>query len=159
MSSPYPISELAAFLRAAKFATYATQGDSNSIEPLLPGSKQLEHQAGDFLYRDIYAGLFYFVGQEMVYYRGTPVWSMSYAGGMLPAADMSQAHNIYTLLRQALQQMPPERPLRGPAAFAVEPCRYANTVNGDIERFHGQEQIFSGEALLYELHYSGGLLV
>jgi len=92
-----PLPELAAFLHAAKFATYATQGDQASVTPLLPGSKQLEFRNGDFFYRDIYAGLFYFVGQEIAYFRDTPVWSMSYAGGMLPAADMSQAHNTLPL--------------------------------------------------------------
>lgn len=119
----------------------------------------MEYRDGDFFYRDIYAGLFYFVGQEIAYFRDTPVWSMSYAGGMLPAADMNQAREIYVMLRQALQQMPPEQPLRGPPTLTVGPCRYDNLLTGSIERFHGQERIFAGESLLYELHYSGGLLV
>ena len=159
MSTSCPIPELAAFLHAAKFATYATQSDQAGGTPLLPGSKQLEYGAGDFFYRDIYVGMFHFVGQEIVYYRDTPVWAMSYAGGMLPAAEMSQARDIYALLRQALQHMPIEQPFRGPAEFSAGNTRYENALNGDIGRFHGQERIFSGDTLLYELHYSGGLLL
>lgn len=68
------------FLIQAKKATYASQGDNASVTPLLKGSRQLEFLEGDFLYRDIYFGMSYFIGQETVYYKGNPIWSMSYSG-------------------------------------------------------------------------------
>ena len=46
----------AQFLRSAKAATYAAQGDDASVTPVLPDSRQLEYRDGTFLYRDIYVG-------------------------------------------------------------------------------------------------------
>ena len=57
-------------LLQAKRATYAGQGDEATVTPLVPGSKQLEYRDGDYLYRDIYLGMAYFVGQEVVSHRG-----------------------------------------------------------------------------------------
>jgi hypothetical protein len=51
-------------LLEAKRTTYAGRGDEATVMPLLPGSKQLEYRDGDYLYRDIYFGMAYFVGQE-----------------------------------------------------------------------------------------------
>ena len=62
-----------AFLRHAKLATYAAQGDDASVAPLLGGSKQLEYRDGDWLYRDIYFGMLRFVGQEVVCEADRPV--------------------------------------------------------------------------------------
>jgi len=57
------------FLLQAKRATYAGRDDEATVAPFVPGSKQLEHRDGDDLYRDIYLGMAYFVGQEVVSYR------------------------------------------------------------------------------------------
>src|SRR5215469_175472 len=77
-----------AFLLRAKRATYAGQDDEATLTPLVPRSRQLEYRDGDYLYRDIYFGMAYFVGQEVVSWRGEPVWSMSYAGGVTsPGVD------------------------------------------------------------------------
>jgi hypothetical protein len=47
----------------------------------------------------------YFVGQEIVSYQGRPVWSMSYAGGvLLPVKGRAEVGAIYTFLRLALRQ-------------------------------------------------------
>jgi hypothetical protein len=65
------------FLVNAKRQTYAAQGDDATVTPLVPGSRQLEYQEGALLYRDIYFGGGYFVGQETVYerpYRGPNQW-------------------------------------------------------------------------------------
>lgn len=64
------------FLLEAKRATYAGQSDEATVAPLVPASKQLEYRDGDYLYRDIYFGMAYFVGQEVVFHR-EQVWSMS----------------------------------------------------------------------------------
>jgi hypothetical protein len=46
------LAEFAKFLLTAKNHTYAA-GGSDTITPLLPGSRQLEYREGDLLYRDI----------------------------------------------------------------------------------------------------------
>jgi hypothetical protein len=56
------IDRLVRFLLEAKRRTYAGLDDDATVStPLLPGSKQLEHRDGEFLCRDIYFGMPFFV--------------------------------------------------------------------------------------------------
>lgn len=146
------------FLIKAKQATYAGQGDEATTTPLVPGSKQLEYQEQSFLYRDIYVGMFAFVGQEIVYDQHTPLWSMSYAGGLRPRVSQSWAGPVYAFLRQALLTPWAELPVRGPLTLTKGEWRYLLTTQGTIEQFWGTEQIFKGDDDLYHLHFSGGYL-
>jgi hypothetical protein len=156
--SPFIHSEFVRFLVAAKQATYAGQSDLASVAPLLPGSKQLEFTEGEFLYRDIYVGMFRFVGQEIVYFSGQPVWSMSYSGGLLPDIPQVAAKAAYTLLRAALRALPAEFPIRGPALLESGNLRYACQHSDTIEAFHGQEVITEAGLPIYKLYFSGGKL-
>ncbi|WP_247400274.1 hypothetical protein [Bradyrhizobium sp. 76] len=57
--------ELAAFLVEAKRRTYAGLDDDATVAaPPLRGSKQLEHRAAPYAYRDIYFGIGFFVGRR-----------------------------------------------------------------------------------------------
>jgi hypothetical protein len=151
--------EFLRFLIAAKQVTYAGQGDAASVSPLLPGSKQLEFTEGEFLYRDIYVGMLRFVGQEIVYLSGQPVWSMSYSGGLFPGTPPTSAKAAYAFLRLALRALPPEFPVRGPALLETENLRYVCQHSGSIDLFHGSEVISEDGLPIYELHFSGGKLV
>lgn len=82
------------FLRSAKLATYAAQGDDASVPPLLPDSKQLEFSKGSYVYRDIYVGMLGFVGQEVVYLDSRAAWSMAYSGGLLPGVARADASPV-----------------------------------------------------------------
>lgn len=147
------------FLVQAKRHTYAGQGDDATVTPLLPGSRQLEYRNGMFFYRDIYVGVAYFVGQEIVYYQNQPVWSMGYAGGVTPTLSNCNAiGSIYAFLRMALRQVADERPYRGPQLFRDAPYVYTNQSQGTVAAFWGREIITCDEAKVYELHYSGGFL-
>jgi hypothetical protein len=73
------------FLIHAKRHTCAGQGDDATVAPLLPGSRQSEYRDGMFFSHDIDVGMATFVGQEIVSYQDQPGWSMSYAGGVIPA--------------------------------------------------------------------------
>jgi hypothetical protein len=152
------IPDLQRFLFAAKLATYAAQGDAASVPPVLPDSRQLEYTDGGFLYRDIYVGMFHFVGQEIVYFSSRAVWSMSYSGGLLPDVESSYAGPVYAFLRKALRALPPELPLRGPALLEEEDMRYSRQCTGSVERFHGSEAVTKGGIRLYELNFAGCLV-
>jgi hypothetical protein len=147
------------FIVEAKKASYAAQGDMSSVTPLLPGTKQLEYRLGDYFYRDIYAGMLNFTGQEIVYLQGKPVWSMSYAGGLLPGADKSQTRNIYSALREALRLVCVEYPFRGPEKYSNAHYSYTNVTNGTLNQFNGHEVISNGRINVYELFYSGGMVI
>ncbi|WP_028602528.1 DUF5680 domain-containing protein [Ottowia thiooxydans] len=150
-------SSLTQFLHAAKLVTYAGQDNSASVEPLLPSTKQFEFAEGDFLYRDIYAGMGFFVGQELVYDLKRPVWSMAYAGG-LTAEIGASAPEIYRFLRNALCKCPPDLPVRGPGAFQVADFAYACEIQGSLDRFGGREQVMLAGTKVYELQFSGGFI-
>ena len=126
------------FLLEAKRTTYAGQGDEATVAPLVPGSKQLEYRDGDYLYRDIYFGMAYFVGQEVVFHRELAVWSMSYAGGVMPRSrDNSDTRAIYAFLRLALRHGGKDEPYRGPAAFTRDFLTYTNLSSGSLALFSG----------------------
>jgi len=151
--------EFMTFLVNAKGQTYAAQGDDATVTPLVPGSRQLEYQAGTLLYRDIYFGGAYFVGQETVYEGSTPVWAMGYAGGVIPPeASRSAVSEVYRFLRAALRQVTVERPYRGPRQWREDGFVYTDDSQGDIDSFWGIETITHEGQSVYQLRYSGGLL-
>jgi len=151
--------ELARFLVKAKRATYASQGDQDSVKSvLLPGTHQLEYSEGLFFYRDIYAGSAMFAGQEMVYYAGKPVWSMSYAGDIPEEVSSQDIEGLVKLLHKALMNVPDAIPYRGPMQIEDGVFRYANHAGGSFASFFGGEDIQRNGKVLYKLHYEGGLL-
>jgi hypothetical protein len=153
--------DLAAFLVEAKRRTYAGLDDDATVaRPLLAGSKQLEHRAPPYAYRDIYFGMGFFVGQETVSRDEGVIWSMSYSGGARgEITDRDTFLAIYKFLRQALLAISVEEPYRGPRLFELARMVYRNEVEGGLDRFHGVETIArQNGAPLYELRYSGGLL-
>ncbi|MCP3477518.1 DUF5680 domain-containing protein [Bradyrhizobium sp. CCGUVB1N3] len=157
---PDALSDLAAFLVEAKRRTYAGLDDDATIAaPLLAGSKQLEHRAPPYTYRDIYFGMGFFVGQETVSRDDRVIWSMSYSGGARSDIDdRATLLSIYQFLRQALLAVSVDMPYRGPASLTADDLAYRNDVEGSLERFHGVEVIAQGGVDLYELRYGGGLL-
>jgi hypothetical protein len=154
------LDELASFLIEAKRRTYAGLDDDATVsQPLLSGSKQLEHRDGPYAYRDIYFGMAFFVGQETVSKNERVIWSMSYSGGVRQEImDRTQMISTYEFLRQALLAVNCNLPYRGPASFSIGDKRYLNRVEGALDRFHGTEEISERGSTLYELHYSGGLV-
>ena len=151
---------LQAFLVKAKQRTYAGLDDDATISaPLFPGSKQLEFSERELGYRDIYFGMAYFVGQEVVTDNARAVWSMSYAGGASrDIVDRSRLLAIYAFLRHALLAIREDAPFRGPPQIAQGAFRYINESSGDVSGFHGVEQILQDEAVVYSLRYSGGII-
>lgn len=148
--------DLPAFLVAAKRATYAAQGDEASVTPLIPGTRQLEFADGDWTYRDVYVGGRRFAGQEIVSRAGAVEWSMAYAGGVADEVGEADVAPIYAFLREALRQVPSDRPYRGPERFERDGWRYVNEVDGSIDALTGRELIERDGTLVYELTYAGG---
>lgn len=154
------IGRLPTFLVEAKRRTYAGLDDDATIAaPIVPGSKQLEYRDHDLHYRDIYFGMTYFVGQEVVSNGQKAIWSMSYAGGT--SSDLKgrdEVLAVYAFLRKALLGVSAERPFRGPAHHEEGDYRYDNVSEGELAAFHGSEQVFLRGRQVYALRYSGGIL-
>ena len=142
--------KLSAFLVAAKRRTYAGLDDNATVaSPLISGSKQLDYRDGDLSYRDIYFGLAYFVGQEVVSAQQQPIWSMSYAGGVsTETSDASDVLAIYAFLRKAMLRVDQKRPFRGPSQFEQDRYRYVDESVGELGCFHGAENLSAWKARL-----------
>ncbi len=149
---------LALFLMRAKLATYAAQGDQAVVSPALPGSHQLEYREDELLYRDIYFGGDFFVGQETVYQDDRPLWAMSYAGGIHPNIPV-EAGLVYVFLQEALRAVSNDKPFRGPANFEREHFSYTASSIGSVSRFFGTEIILYDGLPVYQLRFAGGLLL
>ncbi|MBB1091373.1 hypothetical protein HUU61_08715 [Rhodopseudomonas palustris] len=154
------IVRLTDFLVEAKRRTYAGLDDDATIAtPALRGSKQLEHRASPFAYRDIYFGMGFFVGQETLSVDDQVVWSMAYSGGAQDdITDVATLRAIYAFLRRALAAVDPALPFRGPQFIRDGGLAYENSAVGTLSRFHGLETISCNDRKVYALHYSGGLL-
>ena len=151
--------ELVTFLISAKLNTYASQGGAASAPPLLQGGHQLEYRQGAWFYRDIYFGMAYFIGQEMVYRDEQPFFSMVYGGGMLASQPTAQEMaDVYGFLQVAMRQVQPERPYRGPQAFHQGDYEYRDESQGEVDNFWGLETITRQGLAVYQLRYSGGLI-
>jgi hypothetical protein len=155
-----PPAHLAAFLVEAKRRTYAGLDDDATVAtPIIPGSKQLDYSAGGLSYRDIYFGMAFFVGQEVVTDKQRAIWSMSYAGGVSPEiTDRDKFLGVYAFLRKALLGIAEDRPFRGPSRFEQGSFRYVNTAEGELSEFHGTERIYLDGMPVYGLRYSGGII-
>jgi hypothetical protein len=128
------------------------------VSAVLQGSHQLEYTSGNLLYRDVYFGEAHFAGQEVVYHRSDPLWSMCYAGGWTIPLDSNEIQRLAGILQAALREVPAESPFRGPPSFSDPPYHYHNQVRGNLNRFEGSETMEREGVVLYRLVYMGGSL-
>lgn len=67
-------------------------------------------------------------------------------------------NDVYKFLRKALKNVHSDKPFRGPNELSDGVWLYKNTVEGDIERFHGHEHITKSGRKIYEARYIGGFV-
>ncbi len=153
------LDDLVGFLVRAKRATYA--GDGAEVAPQRPGFKDLEYIEGDWEYRDSYSGFYRAPGQEVVRFKGEPVWIMSYDGGMKPEFqdDEAFAKQTFAFLKKALMCVDGSRPYRGPHLMREGYWKYSNQVSGDITSFSGTEKILFKGKRVFTQNYIGGLII
>ena len=94
--------ELTEFLLEAKRNTYASK--KNEVESSRDGSIDYEYVKGDYRYRDSYVGSSYFSGQEIVWYKNKPYWSMNYIGRVFD--DSFSGDFLKKVLKEATEDMP-----------------------------------------------------
>jgi len=153
------LKELSQFLAKAKVQTYA--GDGKKISPQRSSFKELEFSEGDWCYRDSYCGFYSAPGQEVVRYKGEPVWMMSYSGGMKQKyhGNFEFAKQTYDFLKEALKRVEESKPFRGLDHFKQGDYEYINKVEGDVKSFRGTERILYKGEEVFRQDYIGGLIV
>ena len=140
----------AEFLAVARRETYAIPHG----EKLQDGTEHMAFDLGAWRYRDRYAGLNPYGGQEMVWFEGRVVWIKNYLAEVI--SDTCSSEEIYRFQRLALGNPDPQHLMRGPAEFRDGRFRYENRIEGDLDRFQGEEFIFSDDLMVYRMILHGG---
>lgn len=138
------------FLLRAKKSTYAAHGAEAPSSR--PASHDLRYAEGDLLYIDTYLGGLWFAGEEAVWEKGVPVWSMNYCGRVIGEGFRGD------FLKEALMRVPESAPFRGPAVYEEDAMRYVCEASGTVEWFQGYEEITNFEEKVYECFYHGSLI-
>ncbi len=150
------IGELEAFIVRAKAETYVGKG--SAAEPSRPGSHDLVFCDGHWSYRDSYFGGTDFAGQETVWFKGEPVWSMIYHGFVI-RPDLIDAARAGETIRAALSAMYQTGRFLGGFEWEGPHGRYVDVSSGDFRRFQGREHIDVDGVEAYALNYGGGLVI
>jgi Domain of unknown function (DUF5680) len=146
---------LEAFIVAAKCATYV--GNGERAQPSRMGSHDLTFADGSWLYRDSYFGGTDFLGQEVVWQAGTPVWAMSYYG-YVTRPDLIDAQRAGATIKAALSALYREGRFLGGFEWAGPDGVYRDSSTGSVEHFKGREVIEVTGVEAYALDYLGGLI-
>jgi hypothetical protein len=147
------LEELNAFIVQAKAATYV--GGGAKCFSYRPGSHDLQFHKDAFSYLDSYFGGTDFLGQEVVYYEGKPIWAMNYYGRILEPSLIT-AEETGQIIRESLSKMYEEGRFLGGFERSTRNSTYVDTSEGDITSFTGKEWIVRENIKVYELTYHGG---
>ena len=149
------LEQLNRFVVRAKAATYVGNGVPGPSCRL--GSHDLTYHENVFDYLDSYFGGSDFIGQEIVYSYGQPVWAMNYYGRLLEPS-LFQAAEAGQIIRESLSEMYKLERFLGGFEHVTENGVYHDTSEGDVASFTGREWIERQGVKLYELVYHGGLI-
>ena len=157
------LEELTNFIVKAKKNGYAGGGEYLRLKD---GSKIFTFQEKDLHYEDRFWGSIQAPGREVVRFKdekGQGIWFMAYSGGMLPKfwGDKRLSHITFEFLKDALMQITPDSPFRGPGKYENVNFIYEAWAEGDFQRFSGKEQIISKklDRIIFSQDLIGGLII
>jgi hypothetical protein len=155
MEQQMDLDELSAFIVEAKRATYV--GGGSPAAPSRLGSHDLTYARGPWSYRDSYFGGTDFLGQEVVWLQGEPVWAMNYYGYIV-RPDLINAARAGLTIKAALGAMYAQGRFLGGFQWLGPHGEYIDSSTGDAAHFHGRETIRVGGMEAYALDYAGGVI-
>ena len=138
------------FLIEAKKKTYAGKGAETKSSRIK--SHDLVYSDEEFMYYDTYLGGEKFAGEETLWISKNPYWSMNYIG-RITGENFSG-----DFLKEALLNVPFDKPFRGPEKYCNGEYEYNCSVKGDFEWFQGRETIYFKGKEIYECYFHGGLI-
>lgn len=115
------------FLIKAKQKTYAGKGAETTS--CRPESHDLVYSEGDYMYYDTFLGGGKFVGEEALWVKGEPYWSMNYAG------RVTGENFSGDFLKEVLLLVPEDKPFRGPEHYENDGYTYECKVRGTLPGF------------------------
>jgi hypothetical protein len=152
----FSLEQLNAFIVHAKAKTYIGSGEESPS--CRPASRDLKYAEGDFTYLDSYFGGADFIGEEVVYFQGKPVWAENYYGRLLEPGMISAA-GAGLILKESLSRMYQEGRFLGGFSYQTDTGHYTDTNSGSLTAFAGKEWIAIDQVKVYELDYHGGLIL
>jgi len=143
------------FIVKASAATYAG-GAKPEKRPERSGFLELVFREGDFYYRDSYTGFCRSRGMEVVRFKGKPIWSSSYGGGMVKGKE-KLAEKTFNFLKTAMLAKDISfQSFRGPKLLKEGDWKYQYQQSGNVEEFSGYEKIFYKNQLVFFHKIIGG---
>lgn len=91
------------FIVEAKAVSYVS-GQPSTAAPTRTGAHDISYQRGAFSYLDSYFGGTDFLGQEVVWKDGAPIWAMNYYGRILDP-ERFDGERAGTVIKQALSAL------------------------------------------------------
>jgi hypothetical protein len=150
------------FIAKAHKHTYAAPGHIRRQYkrkiPLLPGHEDYDFEEGNWRYHDSYSGHFWAPGREVVFFQGTPVWSMAYQGMVRLNLTGKFIEQVYDFLKKALMKCDAKHPFRGPYLFEEGDFEYSFRIKGDYRNFTGREAIKHKDEEAFFQNVIGGLI-
>ena len=151
----YDLDKLKDFIHKAAAKTYAGGGRPEK-NPERKGFIELVYQDGDFSYRDSYTGFTRSRGMEVVRYKGLPIWSSSYGGGMVSGQEHFAKDTFNFLKKAMLSKEPGSDSFRGPTSLIDNDWKYEYQQEGEVEEFKGYEEIYFKGNLVFFHRIIGG---
>jgi len=148
------LDDLQQFVVQAKALTYAA--DLEPGESSRPQSNDRGFEDGRFRYLDSAVGGTHFIGQELVYLFGEPVWAMNYHGRIIDPS-YSPA-DVGRVIQASLTALYEEGRFLGGFESTLDGFGYVDVNDGDIEEFVGHEIVEFAGRVIYRLRYHGGLV-
>jgi len=144
------------FLHKANKNTFAN-ANAKKASPTRLNSQDYHFEEGNLIYHDAYFGSRDFIGEEIVYEDQSPFWGMNYFG-YITAEDVTDKELGAFLEKSIMQKYDDIIPVRGPREFSENNWTYRLSVDGDLSRFSGQEEILRDGKVVYTLSLRGGCL-
>lgn len=148
-------SALEEFIVKAKANTYVGSWQKSSSSR--PSSHDLQFSEGDFSYLDSYFGGTDFIGQEVVYFEGKPIWAMNYHGRILNPT-LIDGQTAGRIIKEGLSKLYLEGRFLGGYENETSLGTYFDTNVGDVLSFRGLEWITTQDQKVYELVNHGGMI-
>ena len=147
--------DLNAFIVRAKANSYVGNGEKSFA--YRPGSHDIQYHEAGLAYLDSYFGSTDFLGQEVAYRDGSPIWAMNYYGRIL-RPDLYNGAMAGQVIKDSLSKLYKTGRFLGSSENMTPLGRYVDTNEGDVNAFTGLEWIEYTGVKVYELHYHGGMI-
>ncbi|NJK46128.1 MAG: hypothetical protein HC933_19360 [Pleurocapsa sp. SU_196_0] len=145
--------EITAFIVKAKTNTW--NDNRQASLSYRPGSRDLQYHEADLSYMDSYFGNVDFLGQEVVWRKNLPIWTMNYYGRIL-RPDLYSGAQAGTTSQIGRGQIYKWNTFLGKYMFVLEHSTFFTETKGDVSSFSGSEWHEINGVVVYRFDFHGG---